>query len=93
MLIYILAGSPVYAVGTPSYFRNHIRNPWQTKQSFFGAMGCSMAMVLSSLGAAYGIAKSGIGISAVSVMRPDMMVRSECFHTRGVQASANLVEK
>jgi len=39
-------------------------------------MGCSMAMVLSSLGAAYGIAKSGIGISAVSVLRPDMMVRS-----------------
>lgn len=35
-----------------------------------------MAMVLSSLGAAYGIAKSGIGISAVSVMRPDMMVRN-----------------
>lgn len=34
-------------------------------------------MVLSSLGAAYGIAKSGIGISAVSVMRPDMMVRSK----------------
>jgi V-type H+-transporting ATPase proteolipid subunit len=40
-------------------------------------MGCSMAMVLSSLGAAYGIAKSGIGISAVSVMRPDLMVRSK----------------
>jgi hypothetical protein len=51
-----------------------------------------MAMVLSSLGAAYGIAKSGIGISAVSVMRPDMMVRSECFHTQGAQASANLAE-
>jgi len=39
-------------------------------------MGCSMAMVLSSLGAAYGIAKSGIGISAVGVMRPDLMVRN-----------------
>jgi V-type H+-transporting ATPase proteolipid subunit len=39
-------------------------------------MGCSMAMVLSSLGAAYGIEKSGIGISAVSVMRPDLMARS-----------------
>jgi V-type H+-transporting ATPase 16kDa proteolipid subunit len=40
-------------------------------------MGASMAMVLSSLGAAYGIAKSGIGISAVSILRPDMMVRSK----------------
>lgn len=44
--------------------------------SFFGAMGCSVAMVFSALGAAYGIAKSGIGISAVSIMRPDMMVRN-----------------
>jgi len=35
-----------------------------------------MAMVLSSLGAAYGIAKSGIGISSVGVLRPDLMVRS-----------------
>lgn len=33
-------------------------------------------MSLSVLGAAYGIAKSGIGISAVSILRPDMMVRS-----------------
>ena len=61
------------------------RKPWQIKQSFFGAMGCSMAMILSSMGAAYGIAKSGIGISAVSVMRPDMMVRSKCFHPQGRQ--------
>ena len=40
-------------------------------------MGCSVAMVFSCLGAAYGIAKSSIGISAVSVLRPDMMVRSK----------------
>ncbi|KAL2068158.1 hypothetical protein VTL71DRAFT_16256 [Oculimacula yallundae] len=44
--------------------------------SFFGCMGCAVAMIFSSLGAAYGIAKSGIGISAVSVLRPDMMIRS-----------------
>lgn len=36
-----------------------------------------MAMIFSSMGAAYGIAKSGIGISAVSVLRPDLMVRSK----------------
>lgn len=35
-----------------------------------------MAMTLSSLGAGYGIAKSGVGISAVSVLRPDMMIRN-----------------
>lgn len=44
--------------------------------SFFGCMGCAVAMIFSSLGAAYGIAKSGIGISAVSVLRPDMMIRN-----------------
>lgn len=52
-------------------------------------MGCSMAMILSSMGAAYGIAKSGIGISAVSVMRPDMMVRSKCFHRRAEHPSSD----
>jgi V-type H+-transporting ATPase proteolipid subunit len=36
-----------------------------------------MAMVLSSLGAAYGIAKSGIGISAAGVLRPDLIIRSK----------------
>ncbi|KUJ11712.1 vacuolar atp synthase 16 kda proteolipid subunit, partial [Mollisia scopiformis] len=44
--------------------------------SFFGAMGCCVALTLSCLGAGYGIARSGIGISAVSVMRPDMMIRN-----------------
>jgi len=44
--------------------------------SFFGAMGCGVAMIFASLGAAYGIAKSGIGISAVSILRPDMMIRN-----------------
>lgn len=39
-------------------------------------MGCSMAVVLSVFGAAYGIAKSGVGVSAVSVLRPDMIIRS-----------------
>ncbi|KAF4637168.1 hypothetical protein G7Y89_g920 [Cudoniella acicularis] len=44
--------------------------------SFFGAMGCSMAVVLSVMGAAYGIAKSGVGVSAVSVLHPETMTRS-----------------
>lgn len=44
--------------------------------SFFGAMGCSLSVMLCCLGAAYGIAKSSIGISAVSVLRPDMLVRN-----------------
>lgn len=67
---------PVYAVWQP-YTPNLQFRLWQDHKSFFGAMGCSVAMIFSCLGASYGIAKSGIGISAVSVLRPDMMVRSE----------------
>ncbi|TVY55806.1 V-type proton ATPase 16 kDa proteolipid subunit, partial [Lachnellula cervina] len=44
--------------------------------SFFGGMGCCMSVVLSVMGAAYGIAKAGVGVSAVSVFRPDMIVRN-----------------
>ncbi|KAI9218507.1 vacuolar ATP synthase 16 kDa proteolipid subunit [Blastocladiella britannica] len=43
---------------------------------FFGAMGCASAIVFSCFGAAYGTAKSGVGISAMSVMRPELMVKS-----------------
>jgi len=44
--------------------------------SFFGAMGCSLSITLCCLGAAYVIAKSSIGISAVSVLRPDNLVQN-----------------
>jgi len=43
---------------------------------FFGAMGCTAAIVFTCFGAAYGTAKSGVGVSAVSVLRPDMMVKN-----------------
>ncbi|KAF7904536.1 hypothetical protein EAF00_001870 [Botryotinia globosa] len=39
-------------------------------------MGCCCAIVLSNIGAAYGMARSSIGISAVSVMQPQNMIRS-----------------
>uniref|UniRef100_A0A8B9XWK4 V-type proton ATPase proteolipid subunit n=1 Tax=Bos mutus grunniens TaxID=30521 RepID=A0A8B9XWK4_BOSMU len=44
--------------------------------SFFAVMGASAAMVFSALGAAYGTAKSGTGIAAMSVMRPEMIMKS-----------------
>ncbi|KPP57178.1 V-type proton ATPase 16 kDa proteolipid subunit-like, partial [Scleropages formosus] len=44
--------------------------------SFFGVMGASAAMVFSALGAAYGTAKSGTGIAAMSVMRPELIMKS-----------------
>lgn len=45
-------------------------------QYFFGAMGAMSAIVFSSLGAAYGTAKSGTGIAAMSVMRPELIMKS-----------------
>merc|ERR1712196_477768 len=38
--------------------------------------GVSSAIVFANLGAAYGTAKSGVGISSMGVMRPDMIMRS-----------------
>merc|ERR1711918_36611 len=38
-------------------------------------MGTS-AVVFANLGAAYGTAKSGVGISSMGVMRPDLVMRS-----------------
>lgn len=43
---------------------------------FFGVMGASAAVIFSALGAAYGTAKSGTGIAAMSVMRPDLIMRA-----------------
>uniref|UniRef100_A0A4D5R9J8 V-type proton ATPase proteolipid subunit n=1 Tax=Scolopendra viridis TaxID=118503 RepID=A0A4D5R9J8_SCOVI len=43
---------------------------------FFGVIGASAAMVFSALGAAYGTAKSGTGIAAMSVMRPELIMKS-----------------
>merc|ERR1712007_253395 len=38
--------------------------------------GVTSAIVFANLGAAYGTAKSGVGISSMGVMRPDMVMRS-----------------
>ena len=43
---------------------------------FFGFMGVTSALVFANIGAAYGTAKSGVGISSMGVMRPDMVMRS-----------------
>lgn len=43
---------------------------------FFGAMGAASAIIFSALGAAYGTAKSGTGIAAMAVMRPELIMKS-----------------
>jgi len=44
--------------------------------AFFGFMGLSSAIIFANMGAAYGTAKSGVGIMSMGVMRPDMVMRS-----------------
>jgi len=44
--------------------------------AFFGFMGVTASIVFANLGAAYGIAKSGVGISSMGVMRPDLVMRA-----------------
>merc|ERR1711920_442049 len=44
--------------------------------AFFGFMGVASSIVFANLGAAYGTAKSGVGICSMGVMRPDLVMRS-----------------
>eukprot|EP00929_Paragymnodinium_shiwhaense_P055032 TRINITY_DN2759_c0_g1_i1.p1 TRINITY_DN2759_c0_g1~~TRINITY_DN2759_c0_g1_i1.p1 ORF type:complete len:173 (+),score=50.39 TRINITY_DN2759_c0_g1_i1:101-619(+) len=48
----------------------------EPSSNFFGFMGVTAAIVFANLGAAYGTAKAGVGISCMGVMRPDMVMRS-----------------
>lgn len=43
---------------------------------FFGYFGAAAAMALANLGAAYGTAKSGAGISGMGVSRPDLVMKA-----------------
>merc|ERR1719247_506317 len=44
--------------------------------SFFGFMGCAAALVFACLGAAYGTAKSGVGVANIGVLHADMVMKS-----------------
>lgn len=43
---------------------------------FFGYMGIASALVFANLGAAYGTAKSGVGICSMGVLKPDRIIKS-----------------
>ncbi|KAF1816658.1 vacuolar ATP synthase-like protein 16 kDa proteolipid subunit [Eremomyces bilateralis CBS 781.70] len=43
---------------------------------FFGMAGIASAMIFGCVGAAYGTAKSGIGISGIGLYRPDLIMKS-----------------
>ncbi|THH29361.1 hypothetical protein EUX98_g4829 [Antrodiella citrinella] len=42
---------------------------------FFSAMGCASAIIFTCIGASYGTAKSGVGISAMAILRPEEMMK------------------
>ena len=44
--------------------------------TFFGFMGITAALVFGNFGAAYGTAKSGVGIVSVAVLKPELLFRS-----------------
>ena len=59
---------------------------------FFGAMGCTAAIVFTCFGAAYGTAKSGVGIVASGVLRPDLIVKSTPLHSTPSSRSTRYLE-
>ena len=44
--------------------------------SFFGYIGVACALVFANLGAAYGTAKSGVGVCSMGVLKPDQIIKS-----------------
>ena len=43
---------------------------------FYGYMGIASALVFANLGAAYGTAKSGVGICSMGILKPDKIIKS-----------------
>ena len=43
---------------------------------FYGYMGIASALVFANLGAAYGTAKSGVGICSMGVLKPEKIIKS-----------------
>ena len=50
-------------------------SPTAGPAGFFGYLGVAMALVFANLGAAYGTAKSGVGIVSVGVLKPDLIIK------------------
>jgi len=43
---------------------------------FFGALGCTAAIVFANFGASYGTAKAGVGVVAAGIQNPDGIMKS-----------------
>merc|ERR1712050_208934 len=75
---YYISVSPIRTTAMPVYAASTLlaRQACDPSSAFFGFMGVTSAIVFANVGAAYGTAKSGVGISSMGVMRPDMVMRS-----------------
>merc|ERR1712183_1242454 len=51
-------------------------DPNNSQAYFFGYMGIASALVFANLGAAYGTAKSGVGICSTGVLNPDAIFKN-----------------
>ncbi|KAJ4254729.1 H(+)-transporting V0 sector ATPase subunit c [Fusarium falciforme] len=58
----------------PALLANMDRCPMYA--SFFGAMGCAFSIVFTTIGAAYGTAKSAGAIFQSGILRPDMLMQN-----------------
>ena len=63
----------IFRLMSPSTLKHRAND----SQPFFGAMGCAIAMVLTAIGASYGMAKSGIGVMATGILQPDKVMQSK----------------
>jgi len=61
--------SLLFQTGTPGFYCTD-------SAPFFGFMGVSSALVFANLGAAYGTAKSGVGISSMGVMNHEAVMKN-----------------
>mmetsp|Transcript_40886 Transcript_40886/g.47006 ORF Transcript_40886/g.47006 Transcript_40886/m.47006 type:complete len:173 (+) Transcript_40886:59-577(+) len=50
--------------------------PTAHSASFFGFMGVASAIIFANLGSAYGTAKSGVGVSSMGVLKPELIMKS-----------------
>ena len=63
-------------VGYKDYFGEDLPNDIEKAiPVFFGYIGITIALTFANLGAAYGTAKSGVGICAMGVMKPTAVIK------------------
>ncbi|KXS13489.1 V-type ATPase [Gonapodya prolifera JEL478] len=66
----------IYTTANADYYLQLSDGPCPLWAPFFGHAGVAMAMIFSSIGAAIGTAKAGIGISGMGQFRPDLIMKS-----------------